>query len=252
VAHASGPQPLPGNDDAAIAAFDDVCRQLAGFDARLSTEWVDGYLSALVAGPRAVEITDWLEPLCGDAFGRAFADPADVERATRALLGRWNGIAADLDPEALDAHPDALRLRPVLMTADDGDDAAAMAHVSGASWASGFLQARDDFAEDWQLPPRVGPDDAAHMRNCMRVIEALTLDGDALEAFKREMFPRHTLDRDDLVDEACFAVQELRMFWIDHAPRPAPRRVEATPGRNDPCPCGSGRKYKKCHGAPAG
>jgi len=22
-------------------------------------------------------------------------------------------------------------------------------------------------------------------------------------------------------------------------------------GRNDPCPCGSGEKYKKCHGAPA-
>ncbi|MDE3076565.1 MAG: SEC-C domain-containing protein, partial [Chloroflexota bacterium] len=22
-------------------------------------------------------------------------------------------------------------------------------------------------------------------------------------------------------------------------------------GRNDPCPCGSGRKYKKCHGAAA-
>ncbi|MGH7591803.1 MAG: SEC-C metal-binding domain-containing protein, partial [Gemmatimonadales bacterium] len=23
----------------------------------------------------------------------------------------------------------------------------------------------------------------------------------------------------------------------------------ATVGRNDPCPCGSGKKYKKCHGA---
>jgi uncharacterized protein YecA (UPF0149 family) len=22
-------------------------------------------------------------------------------------------------------------------------------------------------------------------------------------------------------------------------------------GRNDPCPCGSGKKYKKCHGAAA-
>jgi preprotein translocase subunit SecA len=22
-------------------------------------------------------------------------------------------------------------------------------------------------------------------------------------------------------------------------------------GRNDPCPCGSGQKYKKCHGASA-
>ena len=27
------------------------------------------------------------------------------------------------------------------------------------------------------------------------------------------------------------------------------RRDEAKVGRNDPCPCGSGRKYKKCHGA---
>ena len=23
-------------------------------------------------------------------------------------------------------------------------------------------------------------------------------------------------------------------------------------GRNDPCPCGSGKKYKKCHGAAVG
>ena len=27
-----------------------------------------------------------------------------------------------------------------------------------------------------------------------------------------------------------------------------PRRVEKKVGRNDPCPCGSGKKYKKCHG----
>jgi hypothetical protein len=26
------------------------------------------------------------------------------------------------------------------------------------------------------------------------------------------------------------------------------RRVEVKVGRNDPCPCGSGRKHKKCHG----
>ena len=27
-----------------------------------------------------------------------------------------------------------------------------------------------------------------------------------------------------------------------------PVRVEQKPGRNDPCPCGSGKKYKKCCG----
>jgi preprotein translocase subunit SecA len=30
-----------------------------------------------------------------------------------------------------------------------------------------------------------------------------------------------------------------------------PVHAEAGPGRNDPCPCGSGKKYKKCHGAGA-
>jgi preprotein translocase subunit SecA len=36
----------------------------------------------------------------------------------------------------------------------------------------------------------------------------------------------------------------------DVAPRPQqPATAEKTVGRNDPCPCGSGRKYKKCHGA---
>ena len=32
--------------------------------------------------------------------------------------------------------------------------------------------------------------------------------------------------------------------------RPAPQPVKAAPriGRNDPCPCGSGKKYKACHG----
>jgi preprotein translocase subunit SecA len=30
----------------------------------------------------------------------------------------------------------------------------------------------------------------------------------------------------------------------------SPRRTEGKVGRNDPCPCGSGKKYKKCHGMP--
>jgi uncharacterized protein len=43
------------------------------------------------------------------------------------------------------------------------------------------------------------------------------------------------------------------------APVPKQTPVTATPpekpktvGRNDPCPCGSGKKYKKCCGAPGG
>jgi preprotein translocase subunit SecA len=35
----------------------------------------------------------------------------------------------------------------------------------------------------------------------------------------------------------------------DDAPVKTMRREEPKVGRNDPCPCGSGKKYKKCHGA---
>jgi len=37
----------------------------------------------------------------------------------------------------------------------------------------------------------------------------------------------------------------------DDAPVVTVRRDEPKVGRNDPCPCGSGKKYKKCHGAEA-
>jgi hypothetical protein len=32
-------------------------------------------------------------------------------------------------------------------------------------------------------------------------------------------------------------------------PRQPLRNAQPKPGRNDPCFCGSGQKYKKCHGA---
>jgi preprotein translocase subunit SecA len=44
-------------------------------------------------------------------------------------------------------------------------------------------------------------------------------------------------------------------FGAAATPAPAaaqPVRAEKTPGRNDPCWCGSGKKYKKCHGATVG
>jgi SEC-C motif-containing protein len=38
-------------------------------------------------------------------------------------------------------------------------------------------------------------------------------------------------------------------FYIDGKTSHEPVRRAVTAGRNDPCPCGSGLKYKRCHGA---
>jgi uncharacterized protein len=48
---------------------------------------------------------------------------------------------------------------------------------------------------------------------------------------------------------AIWAVYELRQLWQSLGPRVEAVRKAPQPGRNDLCPCGSGKKYKKCHGA---
>lgn len=49
-----------------------------------------------------------------------------------------------------------------------------------------------------------------------------------------------------------FDESDRRWFFVEGAARKsAPVVREARTGRNDPCPCGSGKKYKKCCGAAA-
>lgn len=50
-------------------------------------------------------------------------------------------------------------------------------------------------------------------------------------------------------ERSRFRKVEGRWFYMDDKGKGEPRRVEATAGRNDPCPCGSGKKFKRCHGA---
>ena len=54
----------------------------------------------------------------------------------------------------------------------------------------------------------------------------------------------------ELREDARFARVEGTWFYVDgrmHGPEPY-RRDEPRPGRNDPCPCGSVKKFKKCCG----
>ena len=47
-------------------------------------------------------------------------------------------------------------------------------------------------------------------------------------------------ERGDLLTQAHSDTQERQ--------KPQPVKVEKRVGRNDPCPCGSGKKFKQCHG----
>ena len=243
-----------------IAALQAVCERLANFGADVSLEWVDGFLTALVASRRVIEPSEWLPALWGDEFARAFADPVDVQHALAPLLARWNVLAHQLDPEALLDQPDAIRLGPLMISFDDDArrEVVAAGHMSGEQagaelqtgmlWADGFDCAIDSFADDW-AEPDLQTEEGRWYGDCLARVRALALPQAELQAYLAAGFPGEVPTRDELVDDACFGVQDLRVYWLDHAPKPATRHVAATPGRNDACPCGSGKKYKKCHGS---
>lgn len=266
-----------------IEAFDRSCERLAGFNPQLSMEWVEGFLTAVAAGPRLPPSDDWVPALCGeDTFERVFADPQDHGLALRALQARLKVLCDALDPQLLFEQPDQLRLEPWVSDWTDDDRAQLVAEQGfsaeeaanlqiGAHWADGFLSGVDAFPSLWEAPP----DEQAQtlMADAIAQISALTMPpgSDELRAHlaahygakpgtagkagkagkpgpadKAGALAEPT--RDDLLNEACMAVQDLRMLWVDFAPKTETRRVDATPGRNDPCFCGSGKKYKKCHG----
>lgn len=50
-------------------------------------------------------------------------------------------------------------------------------------------------------------------------------------------------------EKAAFLKEENNWYFVEGEPvKPKPVTVDKTAGRNEPCPCGSGQKYKKCCG----
>ncbi len=82
-------------------------------------------------------------------------------------------------------------------------------------------------------------------------------DGDESERFIdagddfEDDFPLNYGERIDIIAELPEILYRCHLRRIEEATPRTPRRAPAAPGRNDPCPCGSGLKFKKCHGDPA-
>jgi uncharacterized protein len=59
--------------------------------------------------------------------------------------------------------------------------------------------------------------------------------------------------RAEILEQLPVIVQIIAAYWRDPTARPSRREpVRSTKiGRNEPCPCGSGKKFKKCCGSVA-
>src|SRR5208337_1293825 len=79
----------------------------------------------------------------------------------------------------------------------------------------------------------------------------LTMDAEPREIGISTRQPSTTIDalEKEFQRKKQRELEAASMAGAGDASEPAQRRTGEKVGRNDPCPCGSGKKYKKCHGA---
>ena len=214
----------------------------------------DDYLSALLALPFEANEANEADPEAG-----SFADDAQQTRFMTLWHQRWAEVATALDsevdsleddrcyhPEVMDVRGAVAEMAPEEQTAFKGEDLPAFAQV----WALGFMFAVEYYPDDWTAPR--DKDAAKWLDDALEAIVVMTeddTDPPEVSPLSEDGAPSTSIARLNAFGEAIWAVYDLRELWKTLGPRVETVRKEAAPGRNDLCPCGSGRKYKKCHGA---
>jgi uncharacterized protein len=189
---------------------------------------LDGFLTGIAIGPELIKPSEWLPAIWGDDEP-VFENEEQVQTVIGAIMGRYNEILRELDTD-----PEGYE--PVFWEGPDGE-------VIAADWAEGFVDAIRLRPEAWR--PLLEDREALIL-----LMPILALCGDAEGGSPLELDPEEDADllaqAPDLIP-AC--VVGMHGFWKERRGQPkagSGRAKSAKVGRNDPCPCGSGRKYKRC------
>jgi uncharacterized protein len=240
-------------------ALDDILDDLrTRNDETPQWEFCEGFLAALVCCRTPVVEDEWLSVLLGLDEGGGFADEAQRSRFLTLWHQRFTEVQTALDayiqaldddrayaPEVMDIRGAIASLPPEERGDIDADEIPSFAQV----WALGFMFAVENWPDEW-APPK--DKDAAKLHDqCLEAIVALTeddTDEPTLSALSEDGPPSVSEARLNTYGEALWAVYDLREIWRSIGARVVQVIRTATPGRNDACSCGSGKKYKKCCG----
>jgi uncharacterized protein len=219
---------LPNPTDAVVAQL------LAGRNPKRADReflaWLEGMLTAAAIAPERTRPDAWLKLAFG--LGHVFESPADAQTYMSAFALMHNAILSDLKRKGSGYIPRVLGL------AEEGEKEALAIH-----WTEGFLAGMQLDREGWAcliafeqgkamfapIAAFMQPDDGE-----APIIHELAED---VAGIRKEALR--------LLGGAVFLIYE---YWRAFTRQSAPKTVDpfGKTGRNDPCPCGSGKKYKKC------
>ena len=200
----------------------------------MNVEQLDGFLAALICGPELVPPSKYLPKIWGDRT--AFEDTSSAQEFLSLIVRHWNTIADTLNSGKV--------YLPLLL-----EDESGITH--GNDWADGFLRGMEFGKEDWTLLLN----DEDHGGSLIAIF-ALANEHNPDPTMRPYKDPISTELRETLIVSAAAGTTQVYRYFktrrlLDNDPlgnMSTSRRTMPKIGRNDPCPCGSGKKFKQCCG----
>ena len=210
------------------AELDRLGQLLSQFPKAMDLETLDGFFSALICAPERVPMGEVLSRVWGEEA--ELASDREAREITSLLMRHWNAIACALNGDDV--------YWPILLEDEAGN-------VHANDWAQGFYQGMRLSGEGWT---QLLHDD--RHGGWLIPILALVHEHDPDPAMRPGI-----IDEERREHMIAMMVAGLKKIYDHFAPQRHAAAHEAAAtyrrsapkiGRNDPCPCGSGRKYKQC------
>jgi uncharacterized protein len=225
---------------------EDECEQVADVLGRfhgeraMNLEMLDGFFAALICCPDLVPPSEYLPEIWGGAMvdSEAFHSEAELQTFLELIMQHWNAVVRTLNSDDVYVP---------LVFEDD------YKVVCGNDWANGFARGMELRRDQWS----VLFEDEAHAGALVPIL-ALAYEhhpDPKMRPYKEPMSPER---REQLIVGMAAAVPAIYRYFAPrrclaakptrkmHAPHRSRRKVGRKVGRNEPCPCGSGKTFKKC------
>jgi uncharacterized protein len=188
---------------------------------------LQGLFVAVASAPDLIAPSDWMPEALGESPD--FADTAQAQQVLELVMRFYNQSVRAAATGEFDL---------VLYRTESGE-------TDYAAWCGGYLIGVDLAETDWY---EIGdPDEVGELLFPLLVL-ADALPDEERRAIKPAEWRRLVRSCEESLAETLVRIHD---YWLVLRTPPATVRREAPKtGRNDPCPCGSGRKFKQCCGAP--
>jgi uncharacterized protein len=204
---------------------------------------LQGFLFTIACAPELVKPSEWMPIVFGEGDA-GYASLEEAEEIITELMTLYNDVNAAVH-EGRAVLPADCEFRSHDLANLDDD-------APVGQWSRGFLQGHQWLEETWDayVPHEIDQDYAALLMTLTFFASSKLAEAYCAEIGDRTVADVAPMMRDAFPDALAqyahlgLGIQQiLREAEAEEARPPRPRV-----GRNEPCPCGSGKKYKRCCG----